>query len=110
MVGAAEVESIQGIGVMTTSFTEFLRQEAEKHQAEVIAGEATVAEWREAVQHLFAQMRAWLKASDPDGIIRVKESNREINEPGLGRYEVPSLELRVFGNLSFASSYVDIGN
>ncbi len=82
---------------MTTTFTDFLRQQAEKHQAEATAGKATVEEWRAAVERLFAQLRAWLAESDPEGVIEIEESQHEVREPGLGRYQVPRLSLRAFG-------------
>jgi hypothetical protein len=82
---------------MTTEFKEFLRQQAEKHQAEVEAGKATVDEWRAAIERLFAQMRAWLRESDPEGVIEIAEGKQDVTEPGLGRYRVPRLDLRVFG-------------
>jgi hypothetical protein len=83
---------------MTTTFKNFLRQQAEKHQAEARAGKATVEEWRAAVERLFAQMRAWLAESDPGGgIIEIEESQEDVREPGLGRYQVPRLNLRAFG-------------
>jgi len=82
---------------MTTAFRDFLRQEADKHQAECNAGKGTVDEWRSAVERLYAQMRAWLKESDPDGVIEIEESQQEITEPGLGKYRVPRLNLRAFG-------------
>ncbi len=83
---------------MSTGFKEFLRQEAQKHQAEATAGKAIVEEWRSSVQQLFGQIRAWLKESDPEGVIEIEESEQEIGEPGLGRYRVPRLNLRAFGN------------
>lgn len=82
---------------MTTPFTDFLRAQAAKHQAEVRAGKATIDEWQTAVGRLFAQLREWLKESDPDGVIDIEESSQEITEPGLGRYRVPRLDLRALG-------------
>jgi len=82
---------------MTTSFKEFLRQQAEKHQAEVRAGKASVEEWRAAIDRLFTQIRAWLAESDPEGIIEIKEGKQRLTESGLGRYEVPRLDLHAFG-------------
>jgi hypothetical protein len=82
---------------MTTTFRDFLRQQAEKHQAEVRAGKATVDEWRAAIERLFAQLRAWLKESDPEGVIEIEEGQAEITEKGLGHYRVPRLDLRAFG-------------
>jgi hypothetical protein len=83
---------------MTTAFRDFLREQAEKHQAEASATKATVEEWRAAIDRLFAQMRDWLKESDPEGqLITVEERQQDVTEPGLGRYRVPSLTLRAFG-------------
>jgi hypothetical protein len=82
---------------MATTFKEFLRQQAEKHQAEAEAGKAMVNEWREAIRRLFEQIKQWLKESDPGGVIEIEESEEEIREPGLGRYRVPRLNLRAFG-------------
>jgi hypothetical protein len=82
---------------MNTAFKDFLRQQAEKHQAEVSAGKATVDEWRAAIERLFGQLRAWLQESDPEGLIEIKEGQQDITEPGLGRYRIPRLDLRAFG-------------
>src|SRR5438045_2326071 len=82
---------------MTTTFQDFLRQKAERYQAEVTTGRAAVDEWRAAIERLFAQLRAWLKQSDTEGVIEVKESQEEVREQGLGRYHVPRLDLRAFG-------------
>jgi hypothetical protein len=80
---------------MSTAFREFLRQQAEKYQDKAI--KATIEDWREAVQRLFAQIRAWLAESDPEGIIQIKEAKRDVTEPSLGRYEIPRLDLHAFG-------------
>ncbi len=78
---------------MSTDLKDFLRQQAEKYQAEVLAGKADVEDWRTAVERLFTQIRAWLRDSDPQGFIEIKESPQNIIEPGLGRYQVPRLDL-----------------
>jgi len=82
---------------MATTFRDFLRDQAEKYQAEVRSGSATVDEWRAAIDRLFSELRAWLKQSDPQGIIEIEECQQEIREQGLGRYQVPRLDLRAFG-------------
>src|SRR5215467_3546518 len=81
---------------MSTDFRDFLRQQAEKYQTEIAAGKADVEDWRAAVERLFAQMHAWIKDSDPQGFIEIKESLQNITEPGLGRYQVPRLDLYTF--------------
>jgi len=80
---------------MSTTFTEFLREKAAKQAAQLKASGVDIEEWRGAVERLFAQLRAWLAQSDPDGIIRIEEGKEKINEPGLGRYVVPRLDLYV---------------
>jgi hypothetical protein len=82
---------------MSTAFTQFLREQAEKHEAEARAGKATVDEWRAAIERLFTQIRAWLADSDPEGIIEIKQGQHDASEPGLGRYRVPRLDLNAFG-------------
>ena len=61
---------------MTTAFTDFLREKSKKLGTETMASHAVIDEWREAVARLFAQMRDWLKASDPEGIIEIKAATR----------------------------------
>ena len=82
---------------MSTTFTEFLREQAAKQEAEVKAGKAVVDEWRAAIERLFEQIRCWLADSDPDGLIKLKQGEEELNEKGLGRYRVPRLDLRALG-------------
>jgi hypothetical protein len=82
---------------MSTQFKQFLQEQASKHLAEAKAGKATVEEWRTSVEKLFANIREWLKESDSDAVIEIKETEEDVNEPGLGRYRVPRLDLRVFG-------------
>src|ERR1017187_5880359 len=82
---------------MSTTFKQFLQEQATKHSAEAKAGKAVVDEWRVAIEQLFGDMRTWLKESDPEGVIEIKENEEKVNEPGLGRYRVPRLDLNVFG-------------
>jgi hypothetical protein len=82
---------------MSTAFKDFLRQWAEKHRAEAAAAKVAVEEWRGAINRLFDQIRAWLRDSDPEGVIEIQESEQEISEPSLGQYRVPRLNLRAFG-------------
>ncbi len=82
---------------MTTAFRDFLRQQAEKHQAEAKANKALVDDWRAAVERLFTQMRGWLKEDDPEGVIQIEDGQEDITEPGLGRYSVPRMDLHAFG-------------
>jgi hypothetical protein len=82
---------------MSEVFKEFLRQQAEKYQVEARSRQGLVDEWRAAIERLFLQMRTWLKHSDPDSVIEIKEGEVVITERGLGRYSVPRLDLYIFG-------------
>jgi len=79
-------------------FTEFLRDQPAKEAAEAARNKAVVDEWRRAIETLFRQIRIWLAASDPDGLITISQKDDyEVREPDLGRYCVPRLDLRAFG-------------
>src|SRR5262245_25516796 len=82
---------------MSDTFTAFLREQAAKRAAEAEANERVIDEWHGAVEQLFEQIRAWLANSDPDRTIEIKQGKQEVTEPGLGRYDVPRLDLRFFG-------------
>ena len=79
---------------MGAPFTDFLREQAAKKEAETKDAKSVVNEWRTAIEHLFDQIRTWLADSDPDGIIDITQREHDVSEPGLGRYSVPCLELR----------------
>ncbi len=78
---------------MGATLKQFLQEQAQKNQE----GKALVDEWRTAIEKLFGQIREWLKESDPDGVMEIEQSQEYVNEPGLGRYRVPRLNLRVLG-------------
>ena len=79
---------------MSTTFTEFLRQKAAKHKDEDEGIQAVLAEWRESILRLHQQIREWLKISDPDGILKIKQSEKDVTEPRLGNYKAPDSILR----------------
>lgn len=82
---------------MSSTFTEFLREQAAKQAAETRTGKAVVDDWRAAVDRLFGQIRQWLAESDPDEIIQIEQKDHEVREEGLGRYRIARLDLRAFG-------------
>jgi hypothetical protein len=84
---------------MTTKFTEFLREQATKRGESRAKRDAVIAEWTEALQALYGNVRDWLSASDPDGILSLEESLWEVSEEGLGSYKVPRLDIRGLGRL-----------
>jgi hypothetical protein len=79
------------------SLKEFLHEQAAKEKARALTSKAVVDEWRCAVQRLFGQIRGWLADSDPEGVIQIEQSEREVKEEALGIYQVPVLHLRAFG-------------
>lgn len=58
---------------MSTTFTDFLREQAAQRKTEMAEREAVIAEWTESLRQLYAQIRGWLQESDPDGILSVKD-------------------------------------
>src|SRR5579864_2497340 len=80
-----------------TTLTEFLREKAAKHAAESVKNEGIIKEWDDALRRLYAQVRDWLVASDPDRVLSVDESSTDIHEEALGRYKVPRLNIKALG-------------
>lgn len=82
---------------MSTTFTEFLREQASKRKAFSAERDEVIKEWTEALGRLYLTVREWLRTSDPDGILSVDEAAWELNEEGLGKYCVPRLDIRGLG-------------
>jgi hypothetical protein len=59
--------------------------------------EAAAREWCEAVDAILTQMEEWVRAADPDGLLRVRRFTFSHAERNLGYYETPALEI-VVGN------------
>src|SRR6266404_6173797 len=78
---------------MNATLKQFLHEQVAKNQI----GKAEIDEWRSAVERLFIQIRGWLKEADPEGVIEIDQTDEFVNEPGLGRYRVARLNLRVLG-------------
>jgi hypothetical protein len=72
---------------------ELLTAEAEKFRSEKAKRQQALGEWRELLDALFARMSEWLKASDPDGLLEVTKETVTINDPALGEYEAPTLQI-----------------
>jgi hypothetical protein len=84
-------------GTMGSTFTDFLHQYAAKHGTDFQTNQALIEEWQAAVAKLFAQIRQWLAELDPERLITIEEGTQRINEPRLGRYSIPRLDLYVLG-------------
>jgi hypothetical protein len=82
---------------MNTSLRDLLREKVREQEAMAESSKATLTEWGEGIDNHFKILRGWLTQSDPVGIIQVEESTLALNEPGLGRYEIPQLELHALG-------------
>lgn len=81
----------------SSSFSELLQKRRESYEAEATKNREIVNEWVQAIEKLFAELRAWLAISDPDQILQVEQIKTEVNEPGVGRYQAPRLDIRAFG-------------
>ncbi len=79
---------------MSTSFAEFLRDLAAKHGQEAANRDGVLAEWFDSLKRLYDTLRDWLKASDPDLILKLHDRFWEVREEGLGSYYAPSLSIR----------------
>ena len=82
---------------MSATFTEFLREQAEKRKIEVEGRKSIVIEWTDSLKRLYSMMQDWIRSSDPDGILKFEEDEWEIEEEGLGKYKVPRLDIRGLG-------------
>lgn len=82
---------------MTPSLREVLKQRSAVYAAEAEKNRHIIADWQTAVDTLFKQLCGWLVMADPDRMIQHYLSDTEVNEPGLGRYPISTLNLRAFG-------------
>jgi hypothetical protein len=82
---------------MDTPLRDVLREKAKKYEAQAESNKRIIVEWRSAVDKLFERLKGWLPEVDPDQIIKFEISDREVVEPGLGRYKIASLNLYAFG-------------
>ena len=78
---------------MSTTLEKYLHEQAPKKKR----GQELIAEWLPAIDALFTDIKKWLKESDPDSVIDIELSHQEVNEPGVGSYIAPRLNLNVLG-------------
>jgi hypothetical protein len=83
--------------VAKSSFSDLLQKKQESYEAEAAVNREIIDEWVQAIRKLFDQFRGWLKVSDPTKILQVEERMAEVNEPNVGRYQAPRLDIRAFG-------------
>jgi hypothetical protein len=77
----------------TKTFQEFLKDKARGMNAEEVRKRRE--EWLAAVDRLMAQLCAWLKEADPEGLLTVVPFAVEKREEGLGFYQAPGLSIRM---------------
>ena len=63
---------------MSTTFTDFLRDEAAKRTGEIAQRKNIIEDWGTSLKGLYTTIRDWLRISDPDGILTVAEEMCEL--------------------------------
>jgi hypothetical protein len=56
-----------------------------------------IPDWQQAISRLMKQIRNWVEESDPKKVMQIEETEVEINEPGIGWYRAPKLDLGIPG-------------
>jgi len=82
---------------MIMTLNELLRSKVRDFQAETEKNIGVVSEWQASLARLFNQLKEWLAAADPDRILQIQESFKEVKEPGLGHYSAPRMDIRALG-------------
>ena len=59
------------------SFKEFLASQEDRLRAEHLTRIETREKWAEAVASLIGQIEAWIKESDPDGLVKIRHKSAE---------------------------------
>lgn len=78
-----------------STLTDFLKEHAQRlAQPEV---QRQLAEWRQSVDVLMRQLEVWLHEADPQGVLKVTQTNLELREEKFGLYEVPRLTIDLGG-------------
>jgi hypothetical protein len=68
---------------------DLLKADVERYRTEREKRQQALREWEDLLNGLFVQIDAWLKASDPDGLLEVTADPVVINDPALGEYRAP---------------------
>ncbi len=76
---------------------ELLEKKAESYRSEAERNQTIINDWVEAIRKLHLDIRGWLAASDPKGILQLEVKTADIAEPNVGRYEAPRMDFRAFG-------------
>lgn len=68
---------------------ELLANEAAKYRDEKAKHQKALGDWLKLLDDLFTQLDAWLKTSDPEGLLEITSETFTINDPALGEYKAP---------------------
>lgn len=80
-----------------SSLSELLQSKAENYAVEARKNKIVIDEWVEALEKLFVQLQGWLTDADPTKILQVEKTAKVMDEPNLGRYPAPYLNIKAFG-------------
>ncbi len=78
---------------------DLLKTDAGRYRDEKAKRQQALTEWMGLLNDLFAQLDAWLKASDPDGLLDVTADTTTFSDPALGEYRAPIRQIAL-GNKS----------
>jgi hypothetical protein len=77
------------------SLTEFLEEEAKKHEPGLAVRRSLRDEWVGAVDSLIAQMKEWLNQADRSHVLEIEETTHEKREQRIGFYVAKGLAIRL---------------
>ena len=78
-----------------SNFTEFLRSKRDEEQAESVNLKKRKAEWLNALDDLFAQIKSWLAEPVAQNLMTIGEKTIKLDEYRMGSYEAPKLVLQL---------------
>ncbi len=85
--------------------TEYLRGEAAEIRAESERLKAATLDWQRATQDLVHQVLEWLKAADPEQLLRVRQTDHTFEDYYMGRYVLKGLSISLGRNAVRAVPY-----
>lgn len=71
---------------------EFLKNKREEMRVH-LDPQSVIRDWLAQQDALYAQIRYWLTQPEREGLIRIRDEQKEVQEEPLGRYEAPVLFL-----------------
>jgi hypothetical protein len=80
---------------MSTTLSEFLKDQAAIERAQVPERQRRRDEWVQAVERLLVQIEDWLRQADTEKVLQVERTEVERREQALGFYKAPGLVIRL---------------